>query len=125
MTQFGLPLPPPIGAQSARHNHTNDSNQPEPEAKASWFSRISHRPHPLLLTKFSIYEDAESRSANCPVCASRSIHHCGSSRKLECTDASCTRPLDEASQTGQLAIRLTNACTRLFGAERYYRIDFR
>src|SRR5262247_3550005 len=49
MTQLGLPLPPPIGAQSARHDHPDQTNQPEPETKASCSGRVSHRPSSLLL----------------------------------------------------------------------------
>src|SRR5215475_3283089 len=40
--QLGFPLPPPVGAQAARHDHADYANQREPEAKASYSSSISH-----------------------------------------------------------------------------------
>src|SRR5262249_4792499 len=33
--QLGFPLLPPAGPQPTRHDHANDSNQPEPETKSS------------------------------------------------------------------------------------------
>src|SRR5262245_6520037 len=47
-------------------------------------------------------EAAGSRSANCPVCASRSLDHRRKLRKPNCPQVSFTRSVKEATQTGQL-----------------------
>src|SRR5205085_5664621 len=43
--QFGLPLLPPIGAQAARHDHADQSDQPEPETEASWECGVIQQNH--------------------------------------------------------------------------------
>src|SRR5262249_37486034 len=48
VAQLGLPFLSPIGAQTARHDHADESNQPEPKTKAGCLSSISHQSHSLI-----------------------------------------------------------------------------
>src|SRR5262250_1747919 len=42
VAEFGFPLLAPIRAQTARDDHADQRNQPEPEAKALYSCRIRH-----------------------------------------------------------------------------------
>src|SRR5262249_61019159 len=43
MLEFGFPFLAPICAQAARHDHSDQTDQPEPETKASCTRHIGHR----------------------------------------------------------------------------------
>src|SRR5262245_48423418 len=43
MAQLGLPLPPPVGAQAARHDHADGANQPEMPPRFCFLVQIKSR----------------------------------------------------------------------------------
>src|SRR5689334_14904085 len=46
--QLAFPLPPPVGAQPARHDQADKANQPEPKAEAGCRCCIGHQFHSSL-----------------------------------------------------------------------------
>src|SRR5919201_268841 len=53
VTQLGFPLLPPIGAQTARHEHADERDEPEPAAKARCECCICHPVYSYRLTSSS------------------------------------------------------------------------
>src|SRR5262245_54593997 len=69
MTQFGLPLLPPVGAQAARDNHAEERNQSEMWSSEESFAARERR-HGVDLMRVTVSGSAPFSTASAPTAGS-------------------------------------------------------